>query len=146
MILISLDWVADILRIDNLTKVIMETLIIGGGLWRDQIAKKFICFGANNITKHICDSYVFHFIKVHCMAHCINLAMQTLSKLPLMSHLENLLQTLHSYFAHSPKRHLNFIKLEKFMCIRQNKILQNVKTRWISMFNPIKKMIAQYKT
>jgi ribosomal 50S subunit-associated protein YjgA (DUF615 family) len=80
------------------------------------------------------------------MAHCINLAMQTLSKLPLMSHLENLLQTLHSYFAHSPKRHLNFIKLEKFMCTRRNKILQNVKTRWISMFNPTKKMIAQYKT
>ncbi len=32
LILISLGWVVDILRIDNLTKVIMEALIISGGL------------------------------------------------------------------------------------------------------------------
>ncbi len=29
---------------DNLTKVIMEALIIDGGLPKDQIAQKFICF------------------------------------------------------------------------------------------------------
>jgi hypothetical protein len=32
LIFIFLDWVVDILKIDNLTKVIMEALIIGGGL------------------------------------------------------------------------------------------------------------------
>jgi hypothetical protein len=31
---------------DNLTEVIMEVLTIGGGLPRNQIAQKFICFGA----------------------------------------------------------------------------------------------------
>jgi hypothetical protein len=34
------------------------------------------------------------------MAHYIDLAMQTLSGLLLMIQLENMLQTLHSYFAH----------------------------------------------
>jgi len=34
------------LRSDNLTKVIMKALMIGGDLWKDQIAHKFICFGA----------------------------------------------------------------------------------------------------
>jgi hypothetical protein len=29
--------------------------------------------------------------------------------------LENLLQTLHSYFAHSPKKHLEFTKLIEFI-------------------------------
>jgi hypothetical protein len=32
LILISLDWMVDIIRIDKLTKVIIEALIIGGGL------------------------------------------------------------------------------------------------------------------
>jgi hypothetical protein len=35
---------------DNLTKVIMEVLMIGGELPRDQIAPKFICFGANGVN------------------------------------------------------------------------------------------------
>jgi hypothetical protein len=35
---------------DNLTKVIMEALTIGGGLPRDQIVQKFICFGANGVN------------------------------------------------------------------------------------------------
>jgi hypothetical protein len=35
---------------DNLTKVIMEILMIGGGFPRNQIAQKFICFGANGVN------------------------------------------------------------------------------------------------
>jgi hypothetical protein len=38
------------LRNDNLTKVIMETLTIGGGLSKDQIAQKFICFGVDGVN------------------------------------------------------------------------------------------------
>jgi len=36
------------LRNDNLTKVVMEVLMIGGGLPKNQIAYKFIYFGENN--------------------------------------------------------------------------------------------------
>ncbi len=50
------------------------------------------------------NNYASHSIKVHYMAHRTNLAMQTLSRLPLMIRLENLLQTLHFYFAHSLKK------------------------------------------
>jgi len=57
------------------------------------------------------------------MAHHTNLAMQTLSGLPLVICFENLLPTLHFYFAHSLKRHLEFIKLVKLMQIKGNKIL-----------------------
>jgi hypothetical protein len=78
-ILIFLNIVLKGLGSDNLTKVIMEALTIGGGLLGNQIAQKLICFGAygvnvfqgtkNGVTKHIHDTYAPHSTGVHCMAH-----------------------------------------------------------------------------
>jgi hypothetical protein len=79
------------------------------------------------------------------MTHYINLTIQTLSVLPFMMHLENLLQCLYSYFTHSCKRHLKFIKLSKLMATKGNKILWNVQTRWISTLNPIEKIMQNTK-
>ncbi len=82
-ILILLDQIVEGSGSDNLTKVIMEALMIGGGVPKDQIAQKLICFGANgvnvfqgtksDVTKQIKDNYALHYIGVHCMAHCTNL-------------------------------------------------------------------------
>ncbi len=57
---------------DNLAKVIMEVLTIGGGLPKNQIAQKLIYFEANGVnvfqstengvTKHIHDTYAPHSI------------------------------------------------------------------------------------
>jgi hypothetical protein len=55
------------------------------------------------------------------MAHQTN--KQILSSLLLVIHLEHLLQTLHNYFAHSPKRHLEFTKLTEMLETKGNKIL-----------------------
>jgi hypothetical protein len=52
LILISLNRVLERSRSDNTTKIIMESLMIGDGLPREQIAQKFICF-------RIDDVYVF---------------------------------------------------------------------------------------
>jgi hypothetical protein len=70
-ILISLDWIIEGSRSDNLTKVIMEALMIGGGVPRDQIAQKLICFrigglnvfqGTNSgVIKQIKENYVSSF-------------------------------------------------------------------------------------
>jgi len=49
-ILISLDRMLEDLSSDNLTKVIMEVLKIVGEFLKDQIAQKFICFGANGVN------------------------------------------------------------------------------------------------
>jgi hypothetical protein len=59
--------------------------------------------------------------------------------------IESLMQCLYSYFAHSPKKHLEFIKTEEFMATKGNKILRNVKTRWILMLNATKKVMVEYK-
>jgi hypothetical protein len=118
----------------------MEAFTISGGVLRDQIAQKLICFEVDDVnvfqgtksgvTNQIKENYAPHFIRVYYMAHCTNLAMQTLSRLLLVIQFENLLQTLHSYkFAHSTKRHLEFTKLTKLMQTKGNKIFWNVKTR-----------------
>lgn len=82
LIFISLDWVVDGSRSNNLIKVIMEAVMIGGKLARDHIANKIIFLGANvnvfqstkiGVTKQIHDQYAPHSIGVHCMAHHTNL-------------------------------------------------------------------------
>jgi len=50
LIIISLDRVFEGSSNGKLTKVIMEVLTIGGGLPRNQIAQKFICFGADGVN------------------------------------------------------------------------------------------------
>jgi hypothetical protein len=106
LILIFLDQVVEGLGNDNMTKVIMQVLMISGGVQRNQIAQKLICFGANGVnvfqgtksgvTQQMKEFYALHSIGVHCMAHHTNLAVQT----------------LHSYFAHLPKRHLELQNLQ----------------------------------
>jgi hypothetical protein len=72
----------------------MEAFTISGGVLRDQIAQKLICFEVDDVnvfqgtksgvTKQIKENYAPHFIRVYYMAHCTNLAMQTLSRLLLV--------------------------------------------------------------
>jgi hypothetical protein len=42
-------------------------------------------------------------------------------------------------FAHSPKRHLGFMKITELMVTKGNKFFRNVKIKWISMFEPYQK-------
>jgi hypothetical protein len=81
----------------------MEALMIRGGMLKDQIAQKLICFGADGVdvfqsTKSgvikIKENYAHHSIKVHCMAHCTNLDVQTLLQLLLVIQLENFVVNL----------------------------------------------------
>jgi len=68
-----------------------------------------------SVMKHIHDDYVLYSIVVHCMAHHTNLVVHTLSMFHLVNHIENLLQTLHAYFAYFFKRHLEFTKLAQMI-------------------------------
>ncbi len=66
----------------------------------------------------------------------------TLLGLPLVMCLEIMLQCLYSYFAHVIKE---FTKLANIMARMENKILYNVKTRWILMLSLTKKHMVEYK-
>jgi len=65
---------------------------------------------------------------VHCMAQCTNLVVQTLSNLSLVGKFENLFASMHNYFAHNPKRHLEASKFAKLLKCKGNKIVKNMKT------------------
>jgi hypothetical protein len=49
-------------------------------------------------------------------------------------------------FSHNPKRHLEFTKLAKIMETEGNKILRDIKTRWISMISLVKHVLFEYCT
>lgn len=64
-------------------------------LWGKMVFNMFNVFQVTNgdVIKQIHNNYVSHFIEVHFLVHYINLTMQTLFELLLVSHIENLLQT-----------------------------------------------------
>jgi len=65
----------------------------GGGLSREELSKKFLCFrangvnvfrgGKNGVTKQIKDYWAPFSMDVHCVTHRINVAMQSLGKFDL---------------------------------------------------------------
>jgi len=60
----------------------------------------------------------------HYMAHCTNFTNANLTMFVFkVICLENLLQTMHNYFAHSPKEHLKFTKFIEIFETKGNKIL-----------------------
>jgi hypothetical protein len=83
---------------------------------------------------------------IHDMAHHTNLAVKHLSNLSMVQKIEKLLQSLYSYFNAFPKRCNEYQKLTEIMEISGLKILQNVTTRWISLLEPLKRVLDEYKT
>ncbi len=141
--------------INNLTSLIIQNLVEYGGLSEGDIARKLIYFGVNGVTS-------FHGVKsgvplqlmhkhapfasgVHYMLHHTNLVVQSLNMLSLVSKIESMFASIYNYFSHSPKRHLEANKLVKFLESKGNKILKNIKSRWIFMLSPSKWILAKYK-
>ena len=140
---------------NSLTKVIMSSLLVNCGLEALAIASKLLCFRAdgvaafqgkkNGVTKQIKSEFAPFANGQHCCAHKLQLAAQVLSETELMSTAEDVLQTSHAYFAHSPKRVTEFRTLALLMETKGLKLLKNVKTRWISCHAPMRRLISEWK-
>jgi hypothetical protein len=59
--------------------------------------------------------------------------------------IKSLFASMHNYFAHNPKHHLEANKLAELLECKGNKIFKNIKTRWISMLSFSKKILNEYK-
>jgi hypothetical protein len=94
------------------------------------------------VTKQIKDSWAPFSTSVHYVAHYINLAGQSLGYLTFIAKIERYMLNTYGYFNHSPKRHLQFQKLAQTLETKGNKILKNVKTKWMSMLDPLKKIMV----
>jgi hypothetical protein len=79
------------------------------------------------------------------MVHCTNLAAKPLSNLPMVQKIEKLLQSFYSYFNASPKRCNKYQKLAEILETSGLKILQNMTTSWISLLEPLKRVLGEYK-
>ena len=77
------------------------------------------------------------------MAHRYKLAFKTLSQLDIMSRIEGLLKSFHAYFKHSPKRHIEFVKMAELMETKGLELLKNVKTRWILLIEPLRCILQE---
>jgi hypothetical protein len=63
---------------------------------------------------------------VHRMAHRTNLVVQILSSLSLVGKIKSLVTSMHNYFAHIPKHHLEASKLAELLECKGNKILKKL--------------------
>jgi hypothetical protein len=59
--------------------------------------------------------------------------------------IKSLLASMHNYFAHNPKHHLEVNKLVELLECKGNKIIKNIKMRWISMLSISKIILNEYK-
>ena len=99
----------------------------------------------NGVTTQIKEKYAPFATGIHCCAHHLNLAAQSLSSLPIMHAIEEVLQLTHNYFAHSPKKAAEFRALSQQLESKGLKLLKNVKTRWMSCLGPIRRLLVEYK-
>ncbi len=85
----------------------MASLLYYGGLSKTNMASKLIMFGVDgvlifqgaktNVIIQLKEKCTFFMFKVHCVAHQTDLTIQTFSKLPLMSKIEVMLQSMYNY-------------------------------------------------
>jgi hypothetical protein len=140
---------------DALTKVIVRALMSEGRLSQEEIGKKLICFGPDDVSvfqgtsngciAQIRDLYAPFSLGVHCCADRLNLVMEILSSYPLVSKVEGLLASLFTYFNGRPKRCVELAKLVGIIETKGLKMLKAVKTRWISMLSPCKRVLREYR-
>lgn len=133
---------------DNLTHLILESLIMFEGLNETKVANKLVYFGANgvivfqglkpNVTTQLMQKHVPFVSGVHCMTHHTNIVVQTLSGLTLVAKIKTSLVGMYNFFAHNPNQALEASKLNKLLEWKGKKILKSIMTRWISILLPSK--------
>jgi hypothetical protein len=91
------------------------------------------------------NDFSLHIKGIHCVSHHTNLIVQTLSRLPFVFRIESLLQSLYMFFLHSPKKHIKFTNLAQLLHTKRNKKIKKIKTKWISMLSPTKRVMLKYR-
>jgi hypothetical protein len=140
---------------NNLKKILVDAMVLYGGLIQETITSKLITFGVDDISVfqgvrtwvivQLKNQNAPFMIGVYCMNHHTNLAMQTFSKLAIVRKIEDLLQR-YVYFSHSPKGTQKSVKLADIVETERQPILRNIETQWIPMLLLTKKVLSEYRT
>jgi hypothetical protein len=155
-ILLTLEKVEMGATLDNITAIILNAMGKYGGLTNEAMASKWVCFGCNGdyvfqgirigVITQIREQTTPYLINAHCVAHQTNLVVLVLSKLSLVVCIGGMLQSLYTFFFHILKKVLEFVTLAKILETNGLKLLCNIKTHWISMLNPLKWLLIEYKS
>jgi hypothetical protein len=78
-------------------------------------------------------------------AYKTNLTVDVLGQMPIVSGIEEMLADIYTFFCKSSKKHLEFVKLVELLNSKGNKILRNIKTRWLSMLAPTVRIMNEYR-
>ena len=141
---------------DNLISLIIECVQSGGGVDREMVARKLLSFGADGatvlqgcrfgVTVQITRDHAPFAMGVHCVAHRCNLACKALSSIGIFVVIEKALNMAHAYFARSPKRYSEFNRLAELIGTKGLKMLRVVETRWVSLIEPLRRLLSEYRT
>jgi hypothetical protein len=132
-------YIADGATANNLTELLMWSLSYKGGLDDDAIASKLLCFGADGVS-------AFQGKRTGVTAHKINLVVKTLSELPVFHAIEDLMCVSHAYFSHSPKKYNEYKAFASSINTKGLKLLKNVTTRWLSLLEPMRCLMSEFRT
>jgi hypothetical protein len=153
---VSLQRVTIVANSDNITSLIMDCVMSSGSLDRPMLARKLLCFSADGaatlqgchkeVTVQIQQNYAPIAMGMQCVAHCCNLAFKPLSKHGVFIAIEKVLAAAYAYFSHSPKRYMEFNKLAELTETKGLKMLKSVETRWVSLIEPVRRLLAEYRT
>lgn len=140
---------------NNLTKLITSFLKENGGLSREDIQAKLLCFGAdgasvfqgnrNKVTTQFIREFAPYLLGIRCCSPKLNLAVQSLAEIDIVSQMEAFLTTPHAYFTKSPKKALEFSNLAQVIETGGRKILKHYKTNWVGMLAPAKRVLSEYQ-
>ena len=121
----------------------------------EDIRAKLLCFGAdgasvfqgtrNGITSQLTKEFAHFLLGIHCCNHRLNLVVHSLAETHIVSGMEALLAALHTYFAKSPKKALEFSNLVEVMETRGRQILKHCKTHWVGLLGPAKRVLTEYR-
>jgi hypothetical protein len=141
---------------NNLTELLMNSLSFKGGLDEATIASKLICFGADGVsafqgkktgvTVQIKKNYAPYATGIHCHTHKVNSAVKTLSQLDVFQAIEDLMRLSHAYFSHSPKKFNEYKSFATSINTKGLKLLKNVTTRWLSLLDPMRRLMSEFRT
>jgi hypothetical protein len=79
------------------------------------------------------------------VAHRCNLAYKALSMMGIFKAIENVLNVTYAYFKQSPKRFAQFRQLAELTETKGLKMLRNVETRWVSLIEPLRWLLSEYR-
>jgi hypothetical protein len=123
---------------NNLKRILVDAMVLYGGLILETMASKLITFGADKVnvfqgvrirvTIQLKDQNVPFMIRIHCTTHRTNLVVQTFKILAIVQKIENVLKNSYSYFCNNPKRTQKFVKLANILETKGQHVFNNIKT------------------